>query len=251
MSDSLNNIQVMRYNRQIVLPQIDLDGQERLLNARVLVMGVGGLGCHVAQSLVASGVGHITLVDDDTVSVTNLPRQVLFNDASVGQLKVDAAATQLRHLNPDCQVTCYARRPDTHQLDTLVQQHDIVLDCTDHKSAREQINQSCCTYTTTLVSGAAIRFEGQLFVSQFGPDMPCYHCLGLLFTDPQSSCTESGIFSPVVGTIGLQQALIAMQILGQFGQPPLGKLILFDALSHQWQSFAVAKSAHCPVCGSI
>ncbi|QPG06768.1 molybdopterin-synthase adenylyltransferase MoeB [Salinimonas marina] len=250
MSDSLNKIQAMRYNRQIVLPQIDLDGQERLLNARVLVMGVGGLGCHAAQSLVASGVGQITLVDDDTVSATNLPRQILFTDASVGQSKVTAARQRLQQLNPDCQINCRDYRPDPQQLDALARQHDVVLDCTDHKTAREQINHSCVNALTPLVSGAAIRFEGQLFVSRFEPDMPCYHCLGNLFTDPVSSCTESGIFSPVVAIIGLQQALIAMQLLAQFGQPPLGKLVLFDALCHQWQTFTVPKSAACSVCGS-
>lgn len=249
MSDSLNNTQVMRYNRQIVLPQIDLDGQERLLNARVLIMGVGGLGCHAAQSLVASGVGQITLVDDDTVSATNLPRQILFSDDSVGQLKVTAATRRLQPLNPDCNINYCAYRPDTQQLKDLIAQHDIVLDCTDHKAAREQINQSCFDELTPLVSGAAIRFEGQVFVSRFESGMPCYHCLGNLFADPQSSCTESGIFSPVVAIIGLQQALIAMQILGQFGNPPMGKLVLFDALNHQWQTFTVPRQLHCQVCG--
>ncbi|WP_137166702.1 HesA/MoeB/ThiF family protein [Salinimonas lutimaris] len=248
MTKTLTTEQAMRYNRQIVLPQIDLEGQEALLNASVLVIGVGGLGCNAAQSLAAMGVGRLTLVDDDTVSVTNLPRQILFCEEDAGSSKVLAAKRALHRINSDCLITTVDYRPALTELSEVIQQHDIVLDCTDNKSSRQQINQLCAEHGTPLVSGAAIRFEGQVFVTTFAADMPCYNCLAALFGEIDLSCTEAGIFSPVVAITGLQQALLTSQLLTGFGETPVGKLQLFDALTHTWQHFSVPRLPGCQTC---
>ncbi|QJR82924.1 molybdopterin-synthase adenylyltransferase MoeB [Alteromonas pelagimontana] len=250
MPDSLSKTQVMRFNRQIVLPQIDLDGQEKLLNARVLVMGMGGLGNASAQSLCASGVGYLTLVDDDYVDATNLPRQILFRDHQVGQHKVDAARDTLYALQPACNIQIWRERPNIVDLTALVAKHDLVLDCTDNLPSRSQINNACVVQQTPLISGAAIRFEGQLFVYNPSESCACYACVERLFAAPDLSCTEGGIFSPVVNIIGVQQALLAMQLLIGFGHCPVSELRLFDGLTQQWECFRVPKFAHCSVCGT-
>ncbi|WP_018982010.1 HesA/MoeB/ThiF family protein [Salinimonas chungwhensis] len=248
MPEPINQAQAMRYNRHIVLPQIDLEGQERLLNARVLIIGAGGLGCSAAQLLCASGVGTLTLVDDDHVEVTNLPRQVLFTDADVGQYKVAAAQQKLNQLNASCQIKTYSRRLDLTELASQAGAHNIVLDCTDNLSARLATNAACAVSRTPLVSGAAIRFEGQLFTTSYAPGTSCYECVSALTGNPDLSCTESGIFSPVVAIIGAQQALIAMQLIAGIGKPLLNTLQLFDALSGQWQQFIVPENPQCTVC---
>ncbi|AXR06933.1 HesA/MoeB/ThiF family protein [Salinimonas sediminis] len=248
MLKRLNTAQAMRYNRQIVLPQIDLEGQEHLLNSRILLIGMGGLGCNAAQSLAAAGAGSLTLVDDDVVSVTNLPRQILYREADAGQLKVTAAKQALQQHNPACNIETISTRQQPDALALLTAHHDVVLDCTDNKASRQAINAACHATSTPLISGAAIRFEGQLFMTDYQSGSPCYGCMARLFDEPELSCTEAGILAPVVAIIGLQQALAAMQLIAEFGQAPIGTLTLFDGLTGQWQRFAVPKSAQCPVC---
>ncbi|MBD3584239.1 molybdopterin-synthase adenylyltransferase MoeB [Salinimonas sp. HHU 13199] len=248
MTNPISREQALRYNRQIVLPQIDIDGQEQLLNARVLIIGMGGLGCSAAQLLASAGIGHLTLVDDDSVAVTNLPRQILFGDDDVGRLKVVAAKDRLLQLNAHCQINTTDHRLTAKALAHEVSMHDIVIDCTDNLASRMEINQACAAVKTPMVSGAAIRFEGQLFVTCYAPDSPCYACLGALINDKPLSCTEAGIFAPVVAIIGAQQALLAMQVIAGIGQPPIGSLQLFDGLSGQWQQYQVPRKSDCPIC---
>ncbi len=248
MPITLTTQQAMRYNRQIVLPQVDLDGQERLLNASVLVVGVGGLGCAAALSLCSSGFGHLILADHDDVETHNLPRQVLFDEHDVGHKKVEAGKRALLRRNSDCQITALPERLQGDALREQIKRVDIVLDCTDNMDSREQINRHCVDLGVPLVSGAAIRFEGQLFVSAVDDAAPCYQCLSHLIPPMDLSCSENGIMAPVVTTIGTQQALLAASIIGGFGKVPSGSLQLFDGLTHQWQSFKIKKHPQCPVC---
>lgn len=250
MPEILSYSQALRYNRHIVLPQIDLQGQEVLLNARILVIGVGGLGCQAAQILCGSGVGHITLVDDDTVEASNLPRQLLFKAAQTGQKKVYAARDSLHQLNPDCQISVIAKRLDADELSRQGHSHDIVLDCTDNLHSRLLINQACYISQTPLVSAAAIRFEGQLMVVAPAQQSACYQCVSRLFNEVQLSCNEAGIFAPVVITLGSQQAQVAMLwLMGHQSLAP-GQLLTYDGLTLNWQSFMVPQDPDCPVCQS-
>lgn len=246
-TSGLSHQQVMRYNRQIVLPQIDLDGQEQLHGAKVAIVGMGGLGNAAAMSLVASGIGHVTLIDNDIVDATNLPRQTLFTDAEVGQPKVAAASASLTKLNSDCRIHCLQTMLTHENATDLLAGQDVVLDCTDNKIARLCVNTACVTLALPLVSGAAIRFEGQVFVGH-PTHAPCYGCLGDLFTATELSCTEAGIFSPVAGIIGTYQAMLAMQLLVGAGNIPYGRLLCFDALQHQWQDYSVPRSPSCKLC---
>ena len=248
-TSGLTHQQLMRYNRQIVLPQIDLDGQERLQRAHVAIVGMGGLGNAAATSLVASGIGNVTLIDNDNVDATNLPRQTLFTDAVVGQPKVDAAKVALAPLNPDCCINTLQRLITPENAIENLSGHDVVLDCSDNKTARLCVNSACVSLALPLVSGAAIRFEGQIFVGH-PTQAPCYGCLGELFAATELSCTEAGIFSPVAGIIGTYQAMLAMQILAGAGNIPYGRLLCFDALQHQWLDYNVPRSPSCQLCTS-
>ncbi|MCU7555821.1 molybdopterin-synthase adenylyltransferase MoeB [Alteromonas sp. ASW11-19] len=248
MPDPITHSQAMRFNRQIVLPQFDLAGQEALANARVLVFGVGGLGNAAAMSLVTSGLGAITLVDPDVVDEHNLPRQWLFSEAQVGQHKVEAAFDSLHARNRHCEIRTIAQTLGDNDIQTLLNEHDLVLDCTDNFSAREQICRLTYRAGLPLVSGAAIRFEGQLFVASPTGGSSCYGCLSQLFEAPALSCTEAGILSPVVSIIGLQQALLAIKLITNLGEVSAGSLVTFDGLSQQWHTFDVPKQGKCPVC---
>jgi len=254
MFKSLTNQQAMRYNRHIVLPKIDLDGQEALLNANICIIGIGGLGTAAATSLCASGVGALTLIDHDTVEATNLPRQTLFSEQDVGTSKVEAAKARLTAINSDCNITAMAEpfsAPGTTQLSPALKQAieraDVVLDCTDNTDSRDLINALCFKLNTPLVSGAAIRFEGQLFVAIPGKSR-CYACLRTLFESPDLSCVEAGIFSPVVNIIGTYQAMLAMQVLLDFDNMPKNTLMTFDALSHEWRNWKLPKGVDCELC---
>ena len=240
----------MRYNRQIVLPQFDVDGQEKLLNARVLIVGMGGLGNAAAQTLAASGAGALTLVDDDKVEKHNLPRQILFTDADCGEYKVNAASARLTALAPDCRITALNTRLSPAELHEQATLHDIIVDCTDNLASRRQINQASWQAGIPLVSGAAIRFEGQLFVSVPDTGHACYGCLEKRFSMAELSCTEAGILSPVVSMIGIAQAHLVMQCLTGFGTLPVGELHLFDGLSFQWQKFSVPPHPACDICNN-
>ncbi|GGD79138.1 HesA/MoeB/ThiF family protein [Lacimicrobium alkaliphilum] len=248
MSQQLTTEQALRYNRQILLPDFDLQRQEQLLNARVLIIGMGGLGCPAAQYLVASGVGQVILNDNDEVALSNLQRQILFSEADIGYNKAEIAVTRLRQLNSNCQLSALTTRLDEQALKQLVAEQDLVLDCTDNLASRNLINRICVSEQKPLVCGAAIRMEGQLFSYIPSQQGPCYHCLSHLFGEQQLSCVESGILAPVVGIIGVMQALEAVKILSQCGNYGDGKLQLFDGKTGQWQQIKVPKNPNCEVC---
>lgn len=246
----LGSLQAMRYSRQLMLPQLDFRGQEALLASSVLLVGMGGLGCAAAPYLVASGVGHLTLVDDDTIDRSNLQRQILYQEIDIGKNKVQLAATRLRQLNSEIDINTLSQRLTAEDLVKLVPQYSLVLDCTDNLVTRNAINAACVKAKVPLVSGAAIRFEGQLASFSMQGDSACYHCLSQLFGEQQLSCMEAGILSPVVGVVGVMQALEAVKILAGVGTPLYGKLQLFDGLTSQWRQFDLAKDPACSVCGS-
>ncbi|MEW5681916.1 MAG: molybdopterin-synthase adenylyltransferase MoeB [Pseudomonadota bacterium] len=245
----LNTQQAMRYSRQLMLPALDFRGQEALLASKVLLVGLGGLGCAAAPYLVASGVGHISLVDDDSIDRSNLQRQILYREADIGLSKAQQAAATLRQLNADITIDAQCRRLSADDLAQLVPQYSLVLDCTDNLASRNAINAACVKAKVPLVSGAAIRFEGQLASFSMQGDSACYHCLSQLFGEQQLSCMEAGILSPVVGVVGVMQALEAVKILAGVGTPLYGKLQLFDGLTSQWRQFTLAKDPACSVCG--
>ncbi len=245
----LNAQQAMRYSRQLMLPALDFRGQEALLASKVLLVGLGGLGCAAAPYLVASGVGHITLVDDDSIDRSNLQRQILYREADIGLSKAQQGAASLRQLNADITIDAQCRRLSADDLAQLVPQYSLVLDCTDNLVTRNAINAACVKAKVPLVSGAAIRFEGQLASFSMQGDSACYHCLSQLFGERQLSCMEAGILSPVVGVVGVMQALEAVKILAGVGTPLYGKLQLFDGLTSQWRQFTLAKDPACSVCG--
>lgn len=248
MSQQLTPEQALRYNRQILLPGFDLPRQEQLLNARVLIIGVGGLGCPAAQYLVAAGVGRLTLNDNDEVALSNLQRQILFSEQDLGQNKATAALKRLKQLNSDCRLSALTTRLDEQALRQLVAEQDLVLDCTDNLASRNLINRVCVSHSKPLVCAAAIRMEGQLFSYIPSQQGPCYHCLSHLFGEQQLSCVESGILAPVVGVMGVMQALEAVKILTQCGEYGSGKLQLFDAQTGQWQQLQVPRNPDCTVC---
>lgn len=244
----LTTEQAMRYNRQIVLPNFDLDKQEILLNAKVLIVGVGGLGCAAAQYLVAAGVGQMTLIDDDNVEKTNLQRQVLHGEAYVGVNKCLSAKVSLEQLNSDIEVNVIQKRLELDDYLNLLGSLDMVLDCTDNLVSRNILNQACYQSGTPLVSGAAIRMEGQLMSIVPLKHSACYACVSAYFGEQNLSCVESGVMSPVVGIIGAMQALEAIKVLCDYGQSHVNKLMMFDGMTSTWQTFKVPKKFDCTVC---
>ncbi|WP_213637066.1 molybdopterin-synthase adenylyltransferase MoeB [Providencia rettgeri] len=244
----LSDPEMLRYNRQIILRGFDFDGQEKLKAGKVLVIGLGGLGCAATQYLAAAGVGHLTLVDFDTVSLSNLQRQVLHRDATIDMPKVDSAKTQLAAINPHIQIDTVNAQLDDAQLDELITHHDVILDCTDNVAIREQLNRLCLPHKKPLVSGAAIRMEGQLSVFTYEESIPCYHCLSRLFGDNNLTCVEAGVMSPLVGTIGTLEAMEAIKLLANYGKVNSGKVLLFDAMTMDFRQFRLSKDPHCEVC---
>jgi molybdopterin/thiamine biosynthesis adenylyltransferase len=245
---SLTTEQAMRYNRQIVLPNFDLDKQEILLNAKVLIVGVGGLGCAAAQYLVAGGIGEITLIDDDNVDKSNLQRQVLHAEADIGVNKCLSAKASLKQLNSDIKIHVIQKRLEGDGYLDLIEPLDMVLDCTDNLASRNTLNQACYQSGTPLVSGAAIRMEGQLMSIVPQENSACYACISAYFGEQNLSCVESGVMSPVVGIIGAMQALEAIKVLCDYGQSNVNKLMMFDAMTSSWQSYKVPKKVNCKVC---
>ncbi|KKO49760.1 molybdopterin-synthase adenylyltransferase [Arsukibacterium sp. MJ3] len=245
----LSTAQALRYSRQLMLPALDFRGQEALLASSVLLIGMGGLGCAAAPYLVASGVGSITLVDDDNIDRSNLQRQILYREADIGLNKAKQAAASLSQLNSEIEINALQQRLNAEALMQLVPQYSLVLDCTDNLTTRNGINAACVKAKVPLVSGAAIRFEGQVASFSMQGDGACYHCLSQLFGEQQLTCMEAGILSPVVGIIGIMQALETVKILASVGTPLYGKLQLFDALTSQWRQFSLNKSLDCIVCG--
>lgn len=249
MDSELSNEEMLRYNRQIVLRGFDFDGQEKLKASRVLVVGLGGLGCAAAPYLASAGVGHLTLLDFDTVSLSNLQRQILHSDATLGQPKVESARRQLAAINPHCQLEAMNAQLDDAQLSTLIARHDAVVDCTDNVSSREQVNRLCFQHKVPLISGAAIRMEGQLSVFTWQQGEPCYRCISRLFGEQTLSCVEAGVLAPLVGVIGSMQALETIKVLTAWGQPANARLLMYDAMSAEFRSLKVAQDPHCEVCG--
>ncbi len=240
----------MRYSRQIMLPSFELAGQEKLLAAKVLVIGVGGLGCAALPYLVSSGVGQLTLVDGDVIDRSNLQRQILFREQDIGKPKALVAAEALQQLNSDVSIRSHCSFADDELLPQLVAAHDLVLDCCDNLTTRLLINQHCYQQQVPLVSGAAIRMEGQLASFAMDRQSACYQCLSLAFGEQQLSCLEAGILSPVVGVIGTMQALEAIKVLTGCGTPLFGQLLLLDGKYSEWRSFNLLPQPSCPCCGN-
>jgi molybdopterin-synthase adenylyltransferase len=242
--------QLLRYSRHILLEEIGVEGQERLLAARALVIGAGGLGSPVALYLGTAGVGHITLVDNDTVDLTNLQRQLAHTMARVGHPKAESAREAIAAMNPEPQVQAIASRADAALLDSLVPPADVVIDCSDNFGTRQAINAACVRHGKPLVSGAAIRFDGQVSVYDTrDPKSPCYACLFPPEADfEETRCATMGVFAPLVGIIGAMQAAEALKILSGAGTSMTGRLQMLDARSMEWHEVRVPRNAACPVC---
>ena len=247
----MNDEQLLRYNRQIMLPQIDFEGQQKLLDAHVLIIGMGGLGSPAAIYLTAAGIGTLTLVDFDKVELTNLQRQIVHRNSDIDKPKVDSAKRNLISINPGVQINTIDIKPDQQALEQLVQQANVVVDASDNYQTRFAVNGACVLHRVPLVSGAAIRFEGQISVfDKRIDDSPCYNCLYPKSDDEEETCSENGILAPVVGIIGSMQALEAIKIICAIGEPLTGRLLLLDALSMNWRSMALKRDPACPVCGT-
>lgn len=246
----MNDNQLLRYSRQIMLQDVDIDGQEKLLNARVLIVGLGGLGSPVAMYLAAAGVGHLVLADFDTVDLSNLQRQIAHTTDRVEQNKAQSAAQTLRALNPDVKITCIETRLDAEMLRAQVSKVTVVMDCTDNFATRFAINAACVAAKVPLVSGAAIRLEGQVAVFDARAEhSPCYRCL-YEESEEDLTCAANGVLSPLVGIIGSMQALEAIKLIAGFGENLVGRLLLFDARYSQWRELKLPKDKKCPVCSS-
>lgn len=246
----MNDHQLLRYNRHIMLPDIDVAGQELLLDATVLIVGLGGLGCPVALYLAASGVGHLVLADFDEVDLSNLQRQIAHYTSDIGRLKVESASDSIKLLNDGTRVTTITKKLEKDGLTELVDSVDVVIDATDNFSSRFAINDACVETRTPLVSGAAIQVEGQ--VSVFDPRQegsPCYRCLYEDADDNQMTCAENGVAAPVVGMIGTIQAMETIKLIIGFGTTLSGYLMVLDARNMEWRKLRLPKNPNCPTCG--
>jgi molybdopterin/thiamine biosynthesis adenylyltransferase len=247
----MNDEQLLRYSRHLLLEEVDVAGQEKLLQSHALVIGTGGLGSAAAPYLAAAGVGHITLIDDDMVELTNLQRQIMHTEDSVGKSKVASGKQYLQSLNSSIQIETIEAKATSALLDELLPSVDIVLDCTDNFLTRHRINERCVAHQIPLVSGSALRFDGQ--ISVFDPRnsaSPCYACI---FSPEESfeevSCATMGIFSPLVGIIGTMQAAQALQMLIGFGEPLVGRMLLWNGRNTQIDEIRIARNPDCSVCG--
>ena len=246
----MNDEQLLRYSRQIMLPQVDLAGQEKLLGSRALIIGAGGLGSPAAMYLAAAGVGQLAIADHDVVELSNLQRQLLHHNTDIGREKVASARDTLLAINPDIQVAALPASLQGEQLDEQVRLAAVVLDCSDNFATRFAVNASCVSQRTPLVSGAAIRLEGQLavFDSRTG-NSPCYSCLYKEGEEEEQTCAETGVLSPLVGIIGSMQALEAIKVILSLGNTLSGRLVVFDGLQHEWRTLTVTQDPDCRVCG--
>lgn len=246
----LSDAQLVRYSRQIMLPGFDLGAQATLLASRVLVLGLGGLGCPAAMYLAASGVGSLILADPDRVELSNLQRQIAHGDADLGVHKVESAAATLRALNPEVRVETVVDRLGGGPLESLVARVDLVLDATDNFAARFAANEVCWRHGVPLVHASAVRFEAQLTVFDArSPASPCYRCLYQDETELEESCALNGVLAPLVGLVGAAQALEAIKVLTAVGEPLVGRLMMLDARRAEWRQLALAPRPGCPVCG--
>ncbi|MCU0968778.1 MAG: molybdopterin-synthase adenylyltransferase MoeB [Rubrivivax sp.] len=248
----MNDDQLLRYSRHILLDDIGVEGQSRLLGSRALVIGAGGLGSPVALYLGSAGVGRMTLVDHDTVDVTNLQRQIAHDLSRLGQPKALSARQSIGALNPDVKVDALVARADEALLDELVAGADVVLDCSDNFRTRHAVNAACVAHARPLVSGAAIGFDGQVSVYDTRrDDAPCYACLFPPDTAfEEVACATMGVFAPLVGIVGAMQAAEALKLLAGIGQPLAGRLLMLDARSMHWDEVRISRQPHCPVCAA-
>ena len=246
----MDDSQLLRYSRHILLDEIGIEGQERIMASRALVIGVGGLGSPAALYLATAGVGHLTLVDNDTVDLTNLQRQIAHTEARVGQPKVDSARQALLAINPKLNITTLAERVDGVRMGALVADADVVLDCSDNFATRQAINAACVQHGVPLVSGAAIRFDGQLAVyNPKDPKSPCYACVfppDAAFEETR--CATMGVFAPLVGIIGSMQAAEALKLLSGAGKSAIGRLQMLDARDMTWNDIRIPRNPDCIVC---
>jgi molybdopterin/thiamine biosynthesis adenylyltransferase len=247
----MNDDQLLRYSRHILLPQIGILGQEKLIKSRALIIGLGGLGSPVAMYLAASGIGELILCDNDNVDLTNLQRQTIHNSETVGMPKVQSATKAIAKINPEINVVAIQEYVDEERLQKLVTEADVVIDASDNFVTRHAINQVCVNHRKPLVSGAAIRFNGQVSVFDLSSSAsPCYHCL---FSKDGSNedmhCAIMGVFSPLVGIIGCMQAAEAIKILLNIGRTLNGRLMLLDGLTMEWRSVKLNKDPACAICG--
>ncbi len=239
-----------RYGRQTLLPEIGNAGQQRLLDARVLVIGLGGLGAPVAIYLAAAGIGHLVLSDYDQVDLSNLQRQVIHRTVDIGRLKTDSAADQIAALNPGVKVTSLSHHLQGDELADEIQAADVVVDCSDNFATRFALNRACVEHHTPLVSGAAMRFEGQVAVFLNTGDGPCYQCLYRDDNEQGDSCSRIGVLAPLVGVIGSLQAVEVIKVLTAAGETLSGSLLLFDALGNDWRKLRLRRDPACPACGT-
>ena len=244
----LSDNEMLRYSRQISIKAMDIEGQEKLKQAKVLVIGAGGLGCTVTQYLAVAGVGEMTIVDFDTVELSNLQRQVLHHDENIGQAKVDSAKQTLAQLNPLITINTINEFLDEARNEQLVSEHILVLDCTDNVQVREQLNKSCFKHKISFISAAAIRMEGTVTVFDYQASSPCYHCYSSLFGEQQLTCVESGILAPVVGLVGCIQATEAIKAISGMGQGLNGRILMIDAMTMEFREMKLPKQANCAVC---
>jgi molybdopterin/thiamine biosynthesis adenylyltransferase len=249
----MNDSQLLRYSRHILLDQIGIEGQQKLLAAHALVIGAGGLGSPAAMYLASAGIGKITLVDHDTVDLTNLQRQIAHTTARVGQHKAESARQTLAGINPDIEVRALVERADAARLLELAGEASVVLDCTDNFATRHAVNRACVVRRVPLVSGAVIRFDGQ--VSVFDPRDPAAPCYSCLFPEDQPfedvACSSMGVFAPLVGVVGAMQAAEALKLVMGIGRSLAGRLLLLDGLHMEWTSIRVGRNPHCPVCAPV
>lgn len=242
---------LLRYSRQILLPDIDIDGQNRLLESSVLLVGLGGLGSPIAMYLAAAGVGRLVLVDHDEVELSNLQRQIVHSTADIKRKKVESARDRIAALNPTTRVETIDHRLEDAQIDALMPGVDAVVDATDNFGVRFAINRHCVRHAKPLISGAAIRFEGQVTVFRPGtPDSPCYRCLYTNEHAVAETCSQTGVVAPLLGIIGSVQAMETMKVLMGIGHDLCGRLLLLDALSMEWQSMKFVRNPRCPECGT-
>jgi adenylyltransferase/sulfurtransferase len=248
----MDDSQLLRYSRHLLLDEIGIDGQARLAAARVLIVGAGGLGSPVSLYLAAAGVGHITLADHDAVDLTNLQRQIAHDMSSIGENKAASAARRMAAMNPDIRIDPVPARLDGAELDARVAAADLVLDCCDNFATRHAVNRACVVHRKPLVSGAAVRFDGQVSVFDLRQDSaPCYACLfPENARDAEMRCAEFGVFAPLVGVIGATQAAEALKLLMGIGTSLSGRLMLYNALDADWRTVRLRRDPACPACAA-
>ena len=244
----MNDQDLLRYSRQIILPEVGIEGQQALLDSTMLLIGVGGLGSPSAMYLAAAGVGHLIIADFDKVELSNLQRQVIHHTDDIGEFKVDSAKAKMLSINPDVKITT-VKDLDENNLNAWVDKSDIVLDGTDNFDTRFKINKACVEQKTPLVSAAVIRFEGQLSVFKgYEVDKPCYQCLYSEEGNSDENCTDNGILAPVAGMLGTMQALQAIKVVLSLGEQLVGKLMMIDALDLTFRSVKINKDSACKIC---